>query len=485
VRTERRGGELHRAGGSPLTTELGSVADEFLRSGLEVAFAVALAGARMQPPVAAPAPLRPFLRFQKLPAAALTPLRRAIESDDEFRERVAVVANEELVDRAGWLWIHRPEGWEDELLTLWDAHQAAEEVGAGERAERSAQKRLDAAERAARRAQAELAAARAELERERAARHEAEATRSAGERRSRQLDVELGGARKRLSAAEDERAELQARLAELEAELQRRPAEVMVAAEAVEVMPEPERVVEPEPEPEPEPVRPEPPVADPVALAAALGEAASATTRLAAALDAARRSLVGPLSTPDHPDPTSDALRRIDIDSPNREPNSVERRRAVALPVGMLSDSPEAATHLLRIPHMLVLVDGYNVAKLAWPGAELPEQRRRLLDLLGELTARYPVDVLVVFDGSDVTGSRHGGRHVRVAFSPPGVTADDVLVEHVERTPADRPVVVVTSDRALGEALRGFGANVVRTPQFLATAHRRPGPVPPEVDKPG
>ncbi|MDQ1424865.1 MAG: hypothetical protein QOD72_2363, partial [Acidimicrobiaceae bacterium] len=161
---------------------------------------MALAGARLHPPVAAPGALRPFLRFQKLPAAALTPLRRVVDSDDEFRERVAVVANEELVDRAPWLWIHRPSGWEDEVLTLWDAHQAAEEVDAGERAERSAQKRLDAAERAARRAQADLAAARADLDRERGARRDAEAARIAGEGRTRQLDVELGGARRRLSA---------------------------------------------------------------------------------------------------------------------------------------------------------------------------------------------------------------------------------------------------------------------------------------------
>ncbi len=446
----------------------------------------------MQPPIPAPTPLRPFLRFQKLPPAALAPLRRVVESDDEFRDRVAVVANDELVDRAPWLWIHRPEGWEDELLTLWDAHQAAEEVGAAERAERSAQKRLDAAERAARRAQADLAAARAELDRERAARRDAETARAAGEGRTRQLDVELGGARRRLSAAEEQQAALQARVAELEAELQRRPEETAVAAaEPVEVLESVESVEsfderEPAPAVEPVVVTAAAPVADPVALAAALGEASAATVRLAEALDAARRSLVGPDPTPadasDPTDPNSAPLRRIDIDSPETAHSSVGRRRAVALPVGLLSDSPEAALHLLRVPNMLVLVDGYNVAKLAWPGAALPEQRRRLLDLLVELTARHPVDVLVVFDGSDVTGSRHGGRHVRVAFSPNGVTADDVLVEHVEQTPPDRPVLVVTSDRALGESVRARGANVVRTPQFLATAHRRPGTPMPEPD---
>ncbi|MDQ1422561.1 MAG: hypothetical protein QOD72_59, partial [Acidimicrobiaceae bacterium] len=219
-------------------------------------------------------------------------------------------------------------------------------------------------------------------------------------------------------------------------------------------------------------------------------DAATATARLAEALDAARRSLAGPDPAPTDPstppDPNRTPSRRIDIDSPYRARIGGGRRRAVSLPVRLLSDSAEAALYLLRVPNMLVLVDGYNVAKLAWPAAELPEQRRRLLDLLDELTARHPADVMVVFDGSDVARSRYGGRgEVRVAFSPPGVTADDILVEQVEATAPDRPVLVVTSDRALGDAVRARGANVVRTPQFLATAHRRPGSPPPEPDKPG
>jgi predicted RNA-binding protein with PIN domain len=477
-------------GGPPLTSALSDVGDEFLRSGLEVAFAVALAGTRLQPPVAAPGALRPFLRFQKLPAAALTPLRRAVESDDEFRERVAVVANDDLVDRASWLWIHRPEGWDHEVLSLWDDHQAAEEMGAEERAERSAQKRLDAAERTARRAQADLAATRGELDRERTGRRDADAARAVSERRSRQLDVELGGARRRLRASHEARAELEDRVESLEAALRQRAPEPMAVSEEPggEGELDVEADVEVVPSPGIDSRGPDvvPAAADPIALANALGDAASATARLAEALEAAHRALIGPDS------PAGVAAqgvrspsRRIDIDSPRSAPAAIERRRAIPLPLGLLSDSPEAVLHLLRVPDILVLVDGYNVAKLAWPSTPLPEQRRRLLELLVELTARHPTDVRVVFDGGDVTGSRHGGRHVRVAFSPPGVTADDVLVEQVERTPPDRPVLVITSDRALGESVRALGANVVRSPQFLASAHRRPGPPPAEADQPG
>ena len=56
-----------------------------------MAFAVAVAGQRLRPPVPPPAALRPFLRFQKIPPAALGPVRRVVETDAAFREVAARV----------------------------------------------------------------------------------------------------------------------------------------------------------------------------------------------------------------------------------------------------------------------------------------------------------------------------------------------------------------------------------------------------------
>src|SRR4051794_23473232 len=86
-------------------------------------------------------------------------------------------ATEDLVGRPGWLWLHRPDGWEAELAELVDESVRSQVDEAHEREERSARRRLesvqsalDHARRRASKAEAEnvrlrseLAAARKEL----------------------------------------------------------------------------------------------------------------------------------------------------------------------------------------------------------------------------------------------------------------------------------------------------------------------------------
>src|SRR4051794_12442503 len=132
----------------------------------------------MRPPVPSPPALKPYLRFQKLPSAALGPVRRAVDGDAEFRARIAAVVDEELAGRVGWLWLHRPDGWTDEVAGLLAAEQADEAAATEQRQKRAASKRVDAAEAAARRATGELAAVRAELAGEHDRRVEAESLRT-------------------------------------------------------------------------------------------------------------------------------------------------------------------------------------------------------------------------------------------------------------------------------------------------------------------
>ena len=88
-------------------------------------------GSRQRPPIPPPAALRPFLRFQKLPNAALAPVRKVVEDDEDFRARVAAVATEETVNPASLLWLHRPSGWEDDLAELVDREGAADATTGG------------------------------------------------------------------------------------------------------------------------------------------------------------------------------------------------------------------------------------------------------------------------------------------------------------------------------------------------------------------
>lgn len=159
--------------------------DESLRSALEFAVAIAAVGVKLRPPMPVPSGFKPYLRFQKLPAPALTTLRAAIEADSAFLHRLSVVATPELVDEVGMLWLTRPDGWHAAALTA-AQNGVADADEAGEL--RREQKRRKAAESVAARSRLESAALLDQLEVERAARATVVAD-------ARQLKSELAAAR--------------------------------------------------------------------------------------------------------------------------------------------------------------------------------------------------------------------------------------------------------------------------------------------------
>ena len=132
-----------------------------------------------------------------------------------------------------------------------------------------------------------------------------------------------------------------------------------------------------------------------------------------------------------------------------------------------MGDSVAAGEYLLR-SGASVLIDGYNVAKLAWPNLDLEGQRVVLLDAIENLTRRFGSDITVVFDGADVVGATADGRRIlRVMYSPAGVIADDVLRDEVRRLPATRSVVVVTNDQEIVRDVRTMGANTMTSDQLV------------------
>jgi predicted RNA-binding protein with PIN domain len=154
------------------------------------------------------------------------------------------------------------------------------------------------------------------------------------------------------------------------------------------------------------------------------------------------------------------------------------RRVPLPLPPAVLDDSVEAAGYLVRLPEVVLLVDGYNVSLQTWPGVELPEQRHRLVSAVAELVMRTGVSAMVAWDGSDQeafpapTGVARSA--VRVVFSTPGEDADEVIIDQVDRLPPDRPVVVATDDRRVQTEVRRRGANVISTAQLLGVLKRGP-----------
>jgi len=129
----------------------------------------------------------------------------------------------------------------------------------------------------------------------------------------------------------------------------------------------------------------------------------------------------------------------------------------------------------VRLNGAVVLVDGYNVTHVRWADLPIAEQRRRLVDALGELAARTGSDVHVVFDGVEqVEPPPPPGRRrlVRVSFSPPDVEADDVIVAMVGAISPHRPVIVASNDRRVQSEAAQAGANVISSDQLLGIVGR-------------
>ncbi|MGW4209522.1 NYN domain-containing protein [Lentzea sp. NPDC004789] len=140
--------------------------------------------------------------------------------------------------------------------------------------------------------------------------------------------------------------------------------------------------------------------------------------------------------------------------------------------VGRVED-PAALDRLLALPAVHLVVDGYNVTKTGYPELSLSDQRDRLVHQLAVLAARTGAEVTLVFDGAGVVAvPASAPRGVRVLFSDPGVLADDVIRALVTAEPEGRPVVVVTSDRAVADSVRRRGAHPVPSAVLLARLGR-------------
>ncbi|MEZ5180389.1 MAG: NYN domain-containing protein [Acidimicrobiales bacterium] len=137
-----------------------------------------------------------------------------------------------------------------------------------------------------------------------------------------------------------------------------------------------------------------------------------------------------------------------------------------------LRGSAAADRHLVGDRANLLVVDGYNLARTAWQGLAPEEERRRTVELVEEVQARSGARATVVFDGRDEVVGPVASRRVQVRFSATGQTADDAIVALLDALSDDGPVVVVSSDRAVGRDVRARGASVLTSPAFLAAAGR-------------
>jgi predicted RNA-binding protein with PIN domain len=392
-----------------------------------------------------PLPLRQYARF--------TPQRRArfggnamateLERDAAFRQRIADRLRERLPELTGALTAHtappaadpvdvaavayvlRPEGWAKLVVSAGDEAQRAQAEQAGEEAQRELERLREELAQVRASSQADIERVRAEAD---ASRKELEATRR--KLRSARSDVKRGEAEVRKVRAELEslRSSAAAEKTASDSEARRLRARLAEAEGALES-------------------------ARKAAREGRSVEDMRVRLLLDTVLDAAqglRRELALPPAE-GRPAETVEAV----------EPGRMTPRDIAAR--ALSETDPALLDQLLSLPQAHLVVDGYNVTKTGYPTLPLDKQRLRLLGGLAALAAQSGAEVTCVFDGAELAAPvlLAPPRGVRVLFSKPRQTADELIRQLVRAEPAGRPVVVVSSDREVADGCAAAGARPV------------------------
>ncbi|MEV8305949.1 NYN domain-containing protein [Streptomyces flavidovirens] len=403
-----------------------------------------------------PSQLRQYARFTPTRRAkfAGNAMAAALEGDALFRQRIGERLREaqpelaralesgsppaaaDPVDVAAAAYVLRPVGWVKLV------------AAAGEEALRADAERADeAAQRELERLRAELAQAREQTKSEtERLRTELEAARKEADVLSRKLrsalsDVKRGEAALRRTNAETEtlKSDAAARVTAAESEARRlraRLGEAEASAEASRRAVREGRSI----------------------------EDMRVRLLLDTVLDAAqglRRELALPPASV-HPADTVDAV----------EPGRMTPKDIAAR--ALSETDPALLDQLLELPQCHLVVDGYNVTKTGYPQMPLDKQRLRLLGGLSMLAAQTGAEVTCVFDGAELVAPvlLAPPRGVRVLFSKPGVTADELIRQLVRAEPPGRPVVVVSTDREVADGVAKSGARPVASALLLKRLSR-------------
>ncbi|WP_106964034.1 NYN domain-containing protein [Streptomyces flavidovirens] len=403
-----------------------------------------------------PSQLRQYARFTPTRRAkfAGNAMAAALEGDALFRQRIGERLREaqpelaralesgsppaaaDPVDVAAAAYVLRPAGWVKLV------------AAAGEEALRADAERADeAAQRELERLRAELAQAREQTKSEtERLRTELEAARKEADVLSRKLrsalsDVKRGEAALRRTNAETEtlKSDAAARVTAAESEARRlraRLGEAEASAEASRRAVREGRSI----------------------------EDMRVRLLLDTVLDAAqglRRELALPPASV-HPADTVDAV----------EPGRMTPKDIAAR--ALSETDPALLDQLLELPQCHLVVDGYNVTKTGYPQMPLDKQRLRLLGGLSMLAAQTGAEVTCVFDGAELVAPvlLAPPRGVRVLFSKPGVTADELIRQLVRAEPPGRPVVVASTDREVADGVAKSGARPVASALLLKRLSR-------------
>lgn len=122
---------------------------------------------------------------------------------------------------------------------------------------------------------------------------------------------------------------------------------------------------------------------------------------------------------------------------------------------------------------MIVIIDGYNVLKQVFPHAHATLAKHRDL-FIRQLTLykshkeQRLKKIIVVFDaGPNTHATRYVKSGIVVVFSGTNCSADDWIIEHIEKNKGHE-ILLVTKDRELRERGQKLGADWINVHDFYS-----------------
>lgn len=149
------------------------------------------------------------------------------------------------------------------------------------------------------------------------------------------------------------------------------------------------------------------------------------------------------------------------------KPEILKDRASVIIPKGMTIESKNALAEIFKQEKLILLIDGYNVSLNSFSNLSLELQRERTINCAANIESRFSTNCAVIFDGESSSTRASMRSKVHVVFSPADKTADDVIIERIQVTPSDRPIVLVTNDQNLKRRAKGLGCETISTNSFV------------------
>lgn len=125
---------------------------------------------------------------------------------------------------------------------------------------------------------------------------------------------------------------------------------------------------------------------------------------------------------------------------------------------------------------MQYIVDGYNLLfRILTSSVDLATRRQQIVENLNKKVKLLGIQVTIVFDSNyrleESTKSHF--EALEIQFTSRGITADEWIIEKVQKIANPETIIVVTSDKKLGLIVRSASVKTESIEEFVTTLNKR------------